>query len=422
MIMIIAFILSTAGDTLVLDLDAAVNYALINNTEIKNLALDQEQARDKVREALGNFYPSLTATGYFAYLTEVPVIDFGGMPIPLGQHENYNVQVSLQQVLFAWGKLRDAYRLADINRSIAELMLQRKRQDICFRVTQSYYSLLVLKEMVTLTTESYRQLQRHEAAVRKRYEAGLVSQYDLLRAQVEVANIKPRVMEAENGLQLALNGFQMLLGMNLNQPFNIAGELDLSAETFDLDSLTMQALGNRPEIKSLEHAVQIGEISRSLIRRTNLPTIVAGATYAYEKPTGMTDNEWGSKLTFNLGFNMPIFSGFKTAAQVRQADLAIEKSRLAIEDVRKGIILEVKNAYYTFESSRELVAAARENLGQADRAVAMIETRYKNGLATNLEYLDIQLAQMQARTNYLNAVKDYHHARAAIFRAIGKEY
>ncbi len=422
MTFLMAFIISAAGDTLVLDLNAAIDYALANNTEIKGLVLDQDQAGYRVREALGNFYPSINATGYYAYITNVPVIDFGGMQIPLGQHENYNVQLSLQQVLFAWGKLYDAYRITDIGRSICDLTLARKKQDIRYSVIQSFYSLLVLKEMAALTSESYVQLQRHEDAVRKRYEAGLVPQFELLRAQVEVANVKPRVMEVQSGLQLARNGFQMLLGMDLDQSFDIEGELDFPEETFILDTLTAQALVDRPEIQSLERAVKIGEISRSLVRRTNLPTIVAGATYAYEKPTGMTDNEWGSNLTFNLGFSMPIFSGFKTSAQVRQAELAVEKSRLAVEEVRKGIQLEVKNAYYTFESSRELVAAAQENLGQADRAVGMIETRYRNGLATNLEYLDVQLAQMQARTNYLNAVKDYHNARAAIYRAIGKEY
>jgi len=421
--MIITFItfILCAQDTLVLDLNAAIDYALANNTEIKSLALDQEQAGYRVREALGNFYPSLTATGYYAYLTNVPVIDIGGMPIPMGLHDNYNVQVSLQQVLFAWGKLYDAYRIADIGRSICDLTLQRKKQDIRFRVTQSFYSMLVLEEMVTLTRESYEQLQRHEDAVRKRYEAGMVPQIELIRAQVEVANIKPRVLEAKNGRQLARNGFQVLLGMDLDQAFDISGTLDFADEDFDLDTLTSQALTGRPEIRSLESAVRIAELSRSLARRTNLPTIVAGATFAGMKPTGLNEDKWGSNLTFNLGFSLPIFSGFRTAAQARQAALAIEKARLAVDDVRKGIALEVKDAYFTFETSREIVAAARENLVQADRAVGMMENRYQNGLATNLEYLDVQLAQMQARTNYLSAAKDYHNARAAIYRAIGKE-
>ncbi len=421
MTFIVSWLLFAAGDTLVFDLEAAVDFALLNNHEIQSLTLEQDQAGYKVREALGNFYPSINVSGYYAYITNVPVIDFGGMPIPLGQHDNYNLQVSLQQVLFAWGKLYDAYRIADIGRSIADLTLKRKKQDIRCSVTQSFYNLLVLKEMVALTRESYAQLKRHEEAVRKRYDAGLVPQYELLRAQVESANVKPRVTEAENGLRLAYNAFQMLLGMDLNQPFDLRGELEISEEEFNLDSLTAQALRDRAEIQSLERAVRIAELSRSLTRRTNLPILVAGATYAYEKPSGFSGTDWGSNVTFNLGFSLPLFNGFKTVAQDRQAGLAVEKARIAVEEVRQGITLEVKNSYFTFESSRELVLAARENLVLADRALGMMETRYKNGLATNLEYLDVQLAQMQARTNYLNALKGYHQARAVIYRAIGKE-
>lgn len=421
MTFIVSWLLFAAGDTLVFDLEAAVDFALLNNHEIQSLTLEQDQAGYKVREALGNFYPSINVSGYYAYITNVPVIDFGGMPIPLGQHDNYNLQVSLQQVLFAWGKLYDAYRIADIGRSIADLTLKRKKQDIRCSVTQSFYNLLVLKEMVALTRESYAQLKRHEEAVRKRYDAGLVPQYELLRAQVEAANVKPRVTEAENGLRLAYNAFQMLLGMDLNQPFDLRGELEISEEEFNLDSLTAQALRDRAEIQSLERAVRIAELSRSLTRRTNLPILVAGATYAYEKPSGFSGTDWGSNVTFNLGFSLPLFNGFKTVAQDRQAGLAVEKARIAVEEVRQGITLEVKNSYFTFESSRELVLAARENLVLADRALGMMETRYKNGLATNLEYLDVQLAQMQARTNYLNALKGYHQARAVIYRAIGKE-
>jgi len=420
-IILTLLIFSQSGDTIVLDLNAAIDYALVQNAEIRNLDLDRDISGTKVDQAVANFYPSLTASGYYAYLDRVSVIEFGGMQIPMGQHENYNVQLSLQQVLFAWGKLYDAYRLADLGREIAGLTLERKRQDVRYTVTQSFYSLLVLQEMVKLTGESYAQLKRHEDAVRKRFEAGLVPQFELLRAQVQVANLKPRVTEAENGLQLARNGFQMLLGMPLDQEFELSGELGSIEEDFELGVLIDTALVSRTEIKSLERAEKMGRIGRSLVGRTNLPTIATGATYAYKKPIGLTGNDWGENLTFNIGFSWPIFSGFRTLSQYREAGLEMKKARLAIDQVKKGVELETKNAYYTFQAARELTTAAQENLSQADKALNIIETRYKNGLATNLEYLDVQLAQVQARNNYLNALKDLHTAWAAIYRAIGKE-
>ena len=415
------FLLSPSPDILDLDIDKAVDYALINNPEIKQLEIELEKADLRTDESISNFYPSISASGYYAYITDVPVIDFGGVPLSMGQHENYDVSLSLHQVIFAWGKIYDAYRLSNIGRDIAKLSFERKQQEIRYSVTESFYGLLVLKEMANLVRESYGQLQRHEEAVRKRYEAGLVPQFELLRSQVQVANLKPRVIEAENGLKLAKNGFQMLLGMDLNREFEVTGELGLTEEEFVLEQLVEEGLKNRIELRNLRNVEKMSEIGRSIIRRTNLPVVVAGAVYDYKKPSGFTDNEWGSNITFNIGFSMPIFSGFKTLSQYKQASLDIVKAKLAREQLENGIVLDVKNSFYNFQTAKEAITAAQENLVQAEKALEIIDTRYKNGLATNLEYLDAQLAHMQAKTNHLNALKDFYTARASIYRAIGKE-
>jgi HAE1 family hydrophobic/amphiphilic exporter-1 len=422
MIFLVGLLILGAGrEPLALDLDSAVAYALANNPELKNLTMDRDKADLKISAAIGSFYPSVTAAGYYTHLSDLPRIEYGGLNIPLGQHENYSVQLSVQQVLFAWGKLYDAYRIAGIGKDIAALDLARKRQETRYSVTQAFYNMLVLRELAALTEESYNQLKFHEESVRKRYAAGLASQFELLRAQVEAANLKPRVMETENNLNLARNGFQMLLGMPLDQDFTIAGELEPDSGDYQLADLVDSALVNRAEIKNLENAERLARLNRSLIRRENLPTVVAGASYAYKKPLSITENEWGSSLTFTVGFTMPLFSGYKVLAQYRAAGLDVAQARLAIEEVRKAVTVEVKNCYFNFRTAQAMVAAARENLNQADQARAMAENRYRNGLATNLEYLDVQLAQRQAKTNYLNALKDYHTARAAIDRAVGKE-
>ena len=91
------------------------------------------------------------------------------------------------------------------------------------------------------------------------------------------------------------------------------------------------------------------------------------------------------------------------------------------DNLEKVITLEVKQSYLNLQAAKEAISTAQENVGQAEKAFEIIETRYKNGLATNLEFLDAQLASLQARTNYLSAVKNYYTSRAEIYKAIGKE-
>lgn len=422
MLIVLIFLMNISlGDTLNITIEYAIEYALENNPEIVQSTLDFKTSQAKVDEARSVFYPNISASGYYAYLSDVAVFELDSMLIPMGQHENYNYQISLQQILFTWGKIYNAYRIAGLGKDVAQLNIIRKKQEIRNSVTDAFYGLLVLKEMVTLSHESLLQLERHTNTVEKRYKAGLVPQFDLLRAQVQVANLKPQLIEAENGLKLTQEGFKMLLGLPLQQEFKLTGELQMVDEEFDIDDLITTALENRIELKNLNKLTDIAKYSKAIARRANLPTLVAGATYVRTKPFGFGGNDWGTNITFNVGFEFPIFTGFKNLAQYKQATLQLTGARLAFENLEKGITFEVKQAFYNFQAAKQSIAAALENVAQAEKTYEIINTRYRSGLATNLEFMDVQLAAMQARTNYLSALKRYYTSRAEIQKAIGKE-
>lgn len=422
MLIVLIFLTNISlGDTLNITIEYAIEYALENNPEIVQSTLDFKTSQAKVDEARSVFYPNISASGYYAYLSDVAVFELDSMLIPMGQHENYNYQISLQQILFTWGKIYNAYRIAGLGKDVAQLNIIRKKQEIRSSVTDAFYGLLVLKEMVTLSHESLLQLERHTNTVEKRYKAGLVPRFDLLRAQVQVANLKPQLIEAENGLKLTQEGFKMLLGLPLQQEFKLTGELQMVDEEFDIDDLITTALENRIELKNLNKLTDIAKYSKAIARRANLPTLVAGATYVRTKPFGFGGNDWGTNITFNVGFEFPIFTGFKNLAQYKQATLQLTGARLAFENLEKGITFEVKQAFYNFQAAKQSIAAALENVAQAEKTYEIINTRYRSGLATNLEFMDIQLAAMQARTNYLSALKRYYTSRAEIQKAIGKE-
>ncbi|MGB3341165.1 MAG: TolC family protein [bacterium] len=422
MAFILIFIIGIAPtDTLELSLYQAIDYALQNNPEIEQLTMDAGTAQAMVDEARSAFYPSISASGYYAYVSDVAVFELDSVLIPMGQHENYNYQISLQQVLFTWGKIYNAYKISDLGKDIAELDLVRKKQDVRYSVTDAFYGILILREMVNLSRESLVQLGRHTKSVETRYRAGLVPQFELLRAQVQVANLKPQLIKAENGLKLAQEGFKMILGLPMQQEFKLTGELQMVEEEFDIDDLTTAALGNRVELKNLNKYSKITELSKSIAARANLPSLVAGATYARTRPFGFGGDDWGTNITFNIGFDFPIFTGFRNIAQYKQATLQVKSAQLALENLEKGIVFEVRQAFYNLQAAKQSIAAAQDNVTQAEKTYEIIDIRYRNGLATNLEFMDVQLAAMQARTNYLSALKNYYTAKAEIKKAIGKE-
>jgi outer membrane protein len=422
--MLIVFIFlacTSVPDTMQLTLDEAIAFGLKHNPEMKQMDIDVERAEVQINNAIAAYYPSLSMSGYFAYLSEVPVLEFDGMPIPMGQHKNYSVSVSLQQVIFAWGKLYNYYKIAEIQADMAKLTRMRKEQEIRYAITDVFNGLLILEEMVKVSQESLMQLERHEGAVERRYRAGLVPHFELLRSRVQIANLKQQVIEAENGLKLAREGFKMLLGLELEDELMVSGDLEKREAFYDLEQLMDDAMEHRVELINVKHVEQIAERGRDIARKLALPTIVAGATYEKSKPFGFGGDDWGSNLTFNVGFQFDIFSGFKTRYQYEEALLLLREADLAQENLKKAIQVEVKQSYLNLQAAEEGIAAASENVAQAEEAFSIIEKRYRNGLVTNLEYLDTQLAQMQAKTGYLTALKNYHSARAALHKAVGKE-
>jgi outer membrane protein TolC len=422
MAMTILFLMTVSmADTFDFALDQAIDYALMNNPDVKQLTLEHERSQEQVTEALSGFYPQLTAQGSYVYLGTVPVVEFQGMQVPFGASENTSFSLSLQQVLFSWGKIYNVYKISDIGEKIAELSLERKKQEVRYAVADAFYGILVLQEAVAVSRQDLTRLEDYEEVVRTRYRAGLVSQFELLRAQVQIANFKPVVIAAENNLALAREGFKLLLGLPQTENFTLSGELTVIEEDFNLDELIETALRERIELKNVQHGLEIARLNRQIIRRTNLPTIVAGATYDYSKPYLIAEDEWGSTVNFNIGFQWPLFTGMNTYAKNRQATIAIQEAELAYETLSEAIVLEVKQGYLNLLAAREALATAEENVGQAEETFDIIETRYQRGLATNLEFTDAQLALRQAQLNYLTSLKSHYTSMAEIYKAIGKE-
>ncbi len=420
-IVIMILISIIPGDTLNLTLPDAIDHALKHNAEIQQYKIAHEKSVSYAGQARAAFYPTVTATGTYVYMTDIAVIQFDSIPIPMGQNENWDFQLSLQQVVFAWGKIYNAYRISDISQEIAKLAFLRKQQEVRYSVTETFYGLLVMEKMIEMIHESHDQLRRHYGSVEKRYKAGLVPQFDLLRAQVQVTNLNPQIIQAENGYKLMMEGFKMLLGLDLQTEIVLEGDLPVDGEFFELDKITEYALEHRIEIYNLKQTLKIVDLGREIATRSNLPTLFAGATYSYQKPFGFGGNEWGSNIIFNIGFQWSLFSGFSNYYKIKEATLQAKEAELAYDNLKKAIELEVKQAYMNYRSANEAVTTALDNIEQADKLVQLIETRYRSGLATNLEFMDVQLASMQAQTNYLSALKDYYTAVAGIKKAIGKE-
>ncbi|MGB9742355.1 MAG: TolC family protein [candidate division WOR-3 bacterium] len=439
------------ADTLVLSPDLAVELALKNNYSL-------QQQQEKLLElaagkavAFGSFLPQISLSASYTRLgtlnefemvtplyRKLPLRVYGPngqiigftdsvplpvgadtMTIPLGSQNNYLVRASVQQTLFTWGKLINAYRIAGLSLEIQQAAYEQAKQQLKNQTIEAFYQALLAEKSRELLAESYDQLARHVARAEKLYNEGLATRLDLMRARLSLTNLANQMNQVENGARLARSALCNLIGVNLETPLSLKTELTPESLAIDLNTAIDSALRNRPELIQLRQALRIADLGVRIARTANLPTLFAAANYDYKKPVGFR-NEWGRDWNATIGISLPLFTGLTNLHKLKQAQSRFRQSWLMVQQLEQAIRLEVEATRAAALQEWRNIAYQQENLTLAQEAFKLAEQRYENGLLSNLEFLDIQLQLTQTRVAHLTALANYQIARARFLRAIGK--
>jgi len=434
-----------------LTLQESIDMALAENLGVKTAEEKVETAKQKVSEARAAFMPVLSANGSYTYMGEIPTIEMefdpamlgippemmqmmggdaeamggdGPTEIEMGFEDTYQAGLSIQQPVFTWGKIYNNYKQAKLSLEASRQELEGVKQKTILDVTTSFYSVLLTERLVKVAEMAVDQVQAHVKIAQDLVDAGMATNFDLLRAKVQLANIRSQLIRAKNGLKLSKDSFKNTIGMNLDSQINVRGELVYQPLELELDRLIDSAMVNRPEIKQLQFQEQVGERFVSIAKAGNKPNIslIGNYSYSYElKPDEELDifntDEWKNLWSVTLALQIPIFDGLATRARVKQAKSGLRQLQIGMGQLKDGIGLEVRAAFFGFQESEELLKAQEETVQQAEESLRIANLRYQNGMITNVELMDAELAFTQAQTNQFNALHDYIIAVAKLEKA-----
>jgi outer membrane protein TolC len=190
--------------------------------------------------------------------------------------------------------------------------------------------------------------------------------------------------------------------------------------TVDIDQATKQALERRPELVQLRDAAKMADLGERIARASNLPNAFLQANGYYENPVGFAPG-WGTNWNVTAGLSMPIFTGLSNLNKYKAAQARLRQARVALAMVEDGVKLEVKAQALALNQEAKNTAYQKKNVEVAEAALGLAEQRFQNGLLTNLDYMDSELALTQARVAYLNALANYQIAKAEVQKAIGED-
>jgi len=416
-IFLILFGASTASAAIrILTLDQAVAIALEKNRDIAKAGEYAKYVQGKYVEERSAALPQLGLNGYYGALRD------DGMPKTRGgevtQYDS-NVGLALTQPLYTWGKIGAAIRAAEIGMKTSTEQLRIARQAAQRDVTTTFYNVLLAKELLRVASEDLKQKQRHLDESKKRFDAGVATDYDILAAEVAAENAAPAVIRGENLLKLTRERLRFHLALE-DDTVDAVGGLDpvLSKTTAFEEALTV-ALSRRPELIDSGYRVGIYSELVNIVQADNKPRLDLKGGAGWHQLE--IDNFRSDGAAWNVGVQLsyPFFDGLRTDGRVAQA-----KSELATKEIEKqqlidSVRLEVRTALNDVEEAAEILAALSSTVRQADKLLQMAEKGYEYGVKIRLEVDDAQTNLLKAQINRAKAATDYLVARVNLDWTMG---
>jgi outer membrane protein len=410
-----------------LTLEESIRLALSQNPY--HLAAEErlETAKGKVREAAAGFFPSLNSEGLHTLTEKLFILEFPSFipddppqRISIDFTKDYQFSLNFSLPLFTSGRLTSGYKQAKYSLRSTEEAVRQSKHITVFNAKKAFYGYLLAKDFVKVAEEAVDVAEKHLKNVKSLYEVGVASKFDLLRSEVQLANLKPQLIRARNNLKIAELSLKTLLGLDLSQPIEIKGTLTYEPFEPDLEESVAEAMLKRPEISQLQYQKQMAGQGLKLARASNLPSVAVSATYNFwADQLNFRKDTWQSFYAVNLVFTIPLFNGFAASARVAQSKAMIKE----LDFTQKGLVdiikFEVRQAILRLQEAKESLLSQEKNVEQAQESLRIAELNFSEGLATTLDISSAQAALSQAKTNYSQALYDYVISLAELDKAMG---
>lgn len=412
----------------VLTLDDAIALALRQNPF--HLASQEKiaQAKAGVRQAVSGFLPTLNAQGSDTLEEKLFVLEFPslvpGQPptrMSIDFTKDYQMSFAFGLPLYAGGRLTAGYKQARYGLQASQESVRLSEQETVLEAKRAFFGYLLAKEFSAVAEEGLALAEKFRQNVQNLHAVGMASKFDLLRSEVQAANLRPQSIRAKNSVEVAALGLKTVCGLELDTPIEVRGELvtpPLDAEARDI---VAEAMEMRPELRQLDLQRRMAGEALKMARGSALPTLALGGQYnVWADALNLRKGTWQNYYTVSLSLSVPIFNGFDAQARIGQSKAAIREIEWTRKGLTNAIAFEVRQAALNLNQARETLVSQEKNVEQAREAVRIAELNYAEGLATNLDVSTAQVALSQARTNYSQALYDCVISQAQLEKAVGR--
>lgn len=410
-----------------ISIDDAVSMALQNNQDYLIAKSQMEKAEAEIQKATAGALPQLGFGTTYTRNLKIPIISFGGESIPYGTDNEVNVGLSLTQPIWLGGRVFTALKIAKVYREYTADMVREAGSQLTFGVRRAFLGAILAQDVVKVFQDALATAELNLEIVSKMSSRGVVSEYELLRAQVEAANLKPQLTQSQNRAITSLDFLKNIIGVKLSDSLELRYVFDttMMGQQFSEDYLQRLAGANRASLQQQEHLKEITNRAISIAKSGRSFNLILQSQYGWRNQANdegfqpLKGDRWKPSWLAMLSFSIPIFDGFTTTAEIRKAKTDNHAAELTYEQLKKQVELDVRQGFYSYEESGERLQAQLKTIEQAEEGLKIARLRYQNGVGTQLEILSAESALTQAKTNYVQATHDAAEAVFGLLRVTG---
>ena len=421
-----------------LSLKQAQDYALQNNTGMKNAQLDIQMAQKKIWETKAMGLPQVSASGSYTHIFKIPELSFGGMsllsthregqtlsavptgsgqdsifqnyfpgdPIKLGVADNATVNLNVNQLIFS-GEYIVGLQATKVFYQISQNSLHSTIADLKESVANTYYLVLLMEQNKGILVTSLANVSKTLGDMKEMNKQGFIENTDVDQLELTVHSLENGIRSVENQISASYDLLKFQLGLPFENVISLTDRLDDVVGLSDVAGISSKQfqVQNHINYKIMENQVAVGELNLKRQKSAYLPSL--SAYYKHTENLKRADLDFTMKDMAGLSLNVPIFSSGMRNVMVQQRVMELEKIRNVKTNVVQGLELDFINSRNTFNSAYDQFVNEKRNIELTSRIYDKTLVKYKEGLSSSMDLTNAQNQYLNAQKNYFTALYSF---------------
>jgi len=393
-----------------LDLQWCIETALRNHPVLQAARDTVRVGESRIGQARANYYPQVNLQADYSRIRTAT-----SRVVERQTYNDYRSTVSLNQTLYDFGKTRTQVDIQKLNTDSSRQDLGSVETEVVFGVKQAYYTLLQAEKNQEVAIETVSQFRHHLDQAKGFFEVGTKPKFDVTKAEVDLSNAILNRIRTENAVRIARVNLNNAIGIPDAPEFSIDDTLRPRQYASDLRSALEKAYAGRPDLLSVMKQVEAADQSINLARKGYYPYLTGNAGYGF----GGGDFPLGEGWNVGASLNLPVFNGFQTSYQIKEAKANFDVVKANEQSLRQQIRLEVEQAFSNLREAEERTVASQVAVRQAEENVELANGRYAAGVGNPIEVTDALVSLSNARTTFIASLTDARIAQAGLEKAMG---